>query len=365
MLDVTRPVSQISFNNNKNTPPLALQERNITPTTEEQIIVGDDGYNLSKVVVSAVTKDIDENIQGGNIKAGVSILGVEGVLEGNKLPDVLNKTVTSLTAGDFIGVTQIPNYVFQNCTSLASVELPDTITSIGERSFFGCSSLTTINLPEGLTEIGNSAFRSCGSLTDIVLPDTLKTIGSYAFQNCVSISGTLNIPASVTSIGSSTFAYCSGLTSIILSENITELPYRSFEYCSSLTTFNIPNSVTTIGGDALQLCSALTSIIIPSSVTSIGTAAFNGCTGLNTVIFQGQVPNIQSSAFRLCDHVTKYDFRNCTIVPTLANTYSLDHANNCQIIVPDALYDEWTQATNWVALTNVVWVKASEYTEEV
>lgn len=189
-----------------------------------------------------------------------------------KLPQVLNKTVTSLTSDDLAGATQIPRYAFENCTSLASVELPDTIVSIGNYAFQSCSNLTTINLSEGISEIGISAFQFCRNLTEISMP---------------------------------------------------------------------------------------------SSVTFIGSSVFYSCTDLNTVTFQGQVPNIRSSAFNACYSVTKYDFRNCTVVPTLANTDSLDHANNCQIIVPDALYDEWTQATNWVALTNVVWVKASEYTEEV
>ena len=57
-----------------------------------------------------------------------------------------------------------------------------------------------------------------------------------------------------------------------------------------------------------------------------------------------------------------YDFRNCTVVPTLADT-TLGHKDGCQIVVPDALYDEWIAATNWSSLTNVVFVKASEYVE--
>ena len=337
-------------------------------------------FDLSNITISfSQSVNLDETDYVLNDDGGITINDYTGSGSNIVIPD--SYTVGGMT----YPVTSVGDITFSNDSNIQTVTLPDTITSIGanafsncsnmttinlpedldlidNRAFYDCSSLTTINLPEGLTIINSGTFRNCSSLTIINIPNSVTSIEGDAFYGCGGLTS-VTIPNSVTSIGMSSFAYCSGLTSIILPENITELPYRSFEYCSSLTTFNIPNSVTTIGGDALRLCSALTSIIIPSSVTSIGTAAFNGCTGLNTVIFQGQVPNIQNSAFRICNHVTKYDFRNCTIVPTLANTDSLDHANNCQIIVPDALYDEWTQATNWVALTNVVWVKASEYVE--
>ena len=58
-----------------------------------------------------------------------------------------------------------------------------------------------------------------------------------------------------------------------------------------------------------------------------------------------------------------YDFRNCTSVPSLGYYGYIGHKNGCQIVIPDALYDEWTTASGWKDLTNVVWVKASEYVE--
>ena len=65
---------------------------NVTPTTSAQTITapsGTDGY--SPVNVSAVDSSIDANIVAGNIKSGVSILGVNGsVVE-------LNGTTTSVT----------------------------------------------------------------------------------------------------------------------------------------------------------------------------------------------------------------------------------------------------------------------------
>lgn len=56
-----------------------LQEKEVNPTTEKQEIIADKEYSaLSKVMINAVTRDIDSNIQSYNIKKDVSILGVTG-----------------------------------------------------------------------------------------------------------------------------------------------------------------------------------------------------------------------------------------------------------------------------------------------
>lgn len=56
-----------------------LQSKPATPSTSQQIITADNGYDgLSQVTVSAVTSSIDSDIVAGNIKSGVNILGVTG-----------------------------------------------------------------------------------------------------------------------------------------------------------------------------------------------------------------------------------------------------------------------------------------------
>lgn len=58
------------------------EDINVTPTTSEQEITATSGKTLRKVTVAAVTAAIDDNITAGNIKDGVTILGVTGTYDG-------------------------------------------------------------------------------------------------------------------------------------------------------------------------------------------------------------------------------------------------------------------------------------------
>ena len=63
--------------------PPTVQNVNVTPTTSKQEIEADAGKVLGTVTVAAVTAAIDANIVPGNIKSGVTILGVEGTYTGD------------------------------------------------------------------------------------------------------------------------------------------------------------------------------------------------------------------------------------------------------------------------------------------
>ena len=95
---------------------------------------------------------------------------------------------------------------FSGCTKLEAVTLPTTLELIGPNAFANCSSLASIEIPEGVTEIHQNAFSGCTKLETVTLPTTLELIGSSAFSNCSSLAS-IEIPEGVTEIGGSVFAY--------------------------------------------------------------------------------------------------------------------------------------------------------------
>ena len=161
--------------------------------------------------------------------------------------------------GTTYNVTSIGGSAFSDCSSLTSINIPESVTSIGGSAFEYCSSLTSINIPEKVTSIGDSAFFGCSSLTSINIPESVTSIGDSAFNGCSSLTS-INIPESVTSIGAQAFNGCSSLTSINIPEGVTSIRAGIFYRCSSLTSINIPESVNSIGNQAFERCSTLISI---------------------------------------------------------------------------------------------------------
>ncbi|MCR5742047.1 MAG: hypothetical protein K6G38_06285 [Gammaproteobacteria bacterium] len=75
------------------------EEISITPTTSQQVITPSTGKNaILKATVAAVDATIDANIAAGNIKDGVTILGVAGTYvkpeDANLVPENIKKGVT-------------------------------------------------------------------------------------------------------------------------------------------------------------------------------------------------------------------------------------------------------------------------------
>ncbi|MDQ0288539.1 fibronectin type 3 domain-containing protein [Oligosphaera ethanolica] len=222
-------------------------------------------------------------------------------------------------------VTDIGNGAFQNCSSLAAVTIPTSMTQINEAVFQSCSSLAKVTIPTSVTSIGKSAFSGCSGLTSVDIPDSVSSIGWGAFSGCSGLTS-VNVPAAMTSIGDGAFSGLSGLTSIEIPASVTSIGNSAFAYCSGLTSVVIPTSVTSIGGAAFAGCGGLTSVVIPSGVTSIGENAFGGCTGLTSVVIPTSVTNIGPWAFSWCYALASVTIPNSVSIieeGTFSDCYSL------------------------------------------
>ena len=286
--------------------------------------------------------------------------GNDGRVYCNMLQDVsIGKNVTSISSYAFSdcpslasvtipdSVTYIGNSAFSNCPSLASVTIPTGVTYIGNSAFSNCFSLASVTIPTGVTSISDNAFGGCSSLASVTIPDGVTYIGDNAFGGCSSLAS-VTIPTGVTSIGDSAFGNCPSLASVTIPDSVTYISSYAFSDCPSLASVTIPDSVTYIGSYAFSNCPSLASVTIPTGVTSISSYAFSGCPSLASVTIPTGVTSIGDSAFGGCLGMRYYDFSAFASVPTLSNTNAFSQIpSDCQMLIPSALYDEWSTATNW------------------
>ena len=282
------------------------------------------------------------------------------------------------------GVTTIGRGAFSGCSSLTNITIPESVIRIGTHNsnhyngyenvgtFYNCTSLRTVTINgNNLTLIGDYAFCDCSSLTSINIPNSVAIIGYEAFYNCSSLT-TINIPNSITNIKSYTFCNCSSLTSLTLPQNVTNIEEGAFYNCSSLESINIPNGITKIEQITFENCTSLTNITIPESVTIIGKnntnwswehGAFKGCTSLNNVTINGNnLTLIGDSTFSECTSLTsinipdsvtnigEYAFSSCSnLIVTLPNNITV--GNNAFSGVKNLTYDpnNYSSSKGWNA----------------
>ena len=173
-------------------------------------------------------------------------------------------------------------------SSIKKVNIPMTLTTIGDSAFSSYYGLENINIPESVTTIGQHAFASCYNIKNITIPESVTTIGNYAFSYCPNIKSMI-IPKTVTNIGVGIF----GITAFASSDGkpgITDLtidckiiPDSVCSNLESLKNVTIGDNTTQINQYAFNACYGLEKITIGKNLKSIQEKALNECTSLSEI----------------------------------------------------------------------------------
>ena len=229
---------------------------------------------------------------------------------------------------------------------LRKVEVGSGVSRLWHNAFKYCNHLESITIPNGVTAINESAFLHCHSLKALVFPKGFTSM-SYASVSYAYGLKVASLPKSFTTFsGVQVFSRCGSLERVTLPNGITNLQMQTFE-STNLNKLHIPSTVTTFGAN---ICNAamLVDVELPEGLTTLGTQMFKGCTALTVVKFPSTLATIPAEAFSGCTGMRCYDFTAHTSVPTLSNTNAFTSIpSDCQMLIPSALYDEWSTATNW------------------
>ncbi|MEE0506921.1 leucine-rich repeat protein [Ruminococcus callidus] len=193
-------------------------------------------------------------------------------------------------------VTEIAEDAFQFCENLTSVEIPDTVQTIGKNAFWSCHKLQHVTLPKNLAAVGDNCFRSCGLLAELEIPVTLQKIGLDAFCDTAWLKNqqTENPLVQVNHILIDATT-CSG-TAVEVPDGVTEIGNFAFYNCGNLQKIMLPASVTKIDWGAFWQCSGLETLTVQGNLAKIGESAFSDCTKLSavyTVMSENEWSNVQ------------------------------------------------------------------------
>ena len=109
-------------------------------------------------------------------------------------------------------VDTIVKNAFKDCTSLKSVEIADSVTSIGFSAFYNCYRLNNVKLSKNIERIGSCVFQDCYALDSITIPDGVCRIESSTFDGSGLFS--IVIPTSMTYINARAFRNCMSFSAV-------------------------------------------------------------------------------------------------------------------------------------------------------
>ena len=267
------------------------------------------------------------------------------------------------------GVTYLGNYAFSYLTNVVKVNIPASITSLGDSIFRGDTALTTVEwasdfkapkitdtdsnsatytgnyvptsmfdgctslgsgeelsawLPDSFTGVGCAAFRKTQFTVDFDNWSNLNYIGAYGFAgmpnlDSFTLSNEITLGLRGKNEASNAFN-SSGLKSLTVADKITVIPMGMCDGCEQLSSVALADSVTTIAMNAFRNTKALKEIDL-KKVQTIDGYAFQG-SELTDLVLPESVKKVENRAFEACTSLTKVTINAAELTLENRNTFA-------------------------------------------
>ncbi len=134
--------------------------------------------------------------------------------DGTELPsnifDVGNHAyVFSATGNNDVFYTLTGNTIgdeaFEGMTRIVAVDIPSTVTTLGERCFRNCTNLSSVTLADTVSSFGEGAFDADVALESIVIPSTAVTMNSKVFRGCTGLTSITMSDTTAPAVSADTF----------------------------------------------------------------------------------------------------------------------------------------------------------------
>ena len=184
-----------------------------------------------------------------------------------------NPAMKSAVLGD--NVKLIDNYAFSGCSNLTNLDLGNSLVTIGDYAFqsIGSKVNTGLNVvfPNTLSSIGKYAFKE-SSISSINIPNSVTKIGECCFTGNIKLKE-VTIGKGCRELPEGIFSDCLALTSVVLNDGLEKISNKAFANCQSLESINIPGTIVQIGETYYDKDSG-------------GSLPFYNCTTLKNVRFE-------------------------------------------------------------------------------
>lgn len=220
--------------------------------TEDIVIPSTISYNNYEYIVSSIGSGAFYNskIMSITIPNTIKKIGQKAFCKCCNLTSVFISDIISWCNIDFEDYNSNPlcgksdyfidEELYINGVLVNEIEIPNTVTSIGQYAFANCKNIISAKIPNTVTNIGKYVFSSCDNLESVNIPDNINRIEEGAFSNTGLIS--INIPNSVTYIGKYAFSGCTNLTEVFLGNSVDSIDYAAFAYCYNIEDIYIHNT---------------------------------------------------------------------------------------------------------------------------